>query len=130
MGLKDTFQKAAVTAVKAFGDVAVSTTYVSVINSDYDPSTDTISIKGTTSTITEMIFSDFEKKEIDGEKILDSDEQAFIPKLNLTPVPKVGDRIHKSATDQWQVMDQKGDAAEALWILHIRQVGIKTIVPE
>ncbi len=131
MGLLSTMQKAAQTAIKAVGDVAIATTYVGVANSSaYDPLKDVVQIQGTLYTSVKMVFTEFTANEIDGSKVLATDEKVLIANLDLTPTPKAGDRIHKSATDHWKVMDKEIDPASALWILQTRKVTpVSTIYP-
>ena len=129
MGLQATLQKAAQTAIKAVGDAAVDATYVSMADqSQYDTGTGVVTNIGTEYDDVSMVFTEFDEREVDGEKVLDTDERALIANLDLTPTPKPGDRIHKSATDHWKVKAKKTDPVSALWILHIRKVPVVTIV--
>ena len=131
MGLRDTIQKAAATAIAAVGDIATTPTYVSVDDSNYDPTLNVVIVRGTSQVISlGMIFSDYKSDQIDGESIRQFDEQALIPANNLTVTtqPKEGDRLHKTTTDQWKVVSVKGDAAGALWILQVRKTDIVNVV--
>lgn len=129
MGLRDTVQNAAKTAISAVGDIAKSVTYVSMSKqSAYDPSSGDVWLEGTSYSDVSVIFAEFSAKEIDGEKIRATDEKALIAAKGFTPTPKIGDRIHKSSTDHWQVMDKDVDPAGALWVLQMRKVAVRDVV--
>lgn len=132
MSLKATVQSAAVTAIAAVGDLAEEVTYVDVTDeSDYEPTTNTISVSGIEYEKVKVLFVDYKEKDV-GERIRSEDQQCLIPVLNFPDgsdvTPKAGDRIHRSETNQWEVLGAETDPAGALWVLHTRAVIGRDIV--
>jgi len=126
MGLKEAFKKAAVAAFNAAGNLKEDVTYRSKTSGSaaYTPSTGTVADPYTDYSV-EMLFTEFEQTQIDGQVILPTDEMAMIPVDNLTPVPKLNDLIVRvdengsNYTCEVQGPYQK-DAARALYVLHTR----------
>ena len=129
MGLKETFQKAAQTAVKAFGNIAQGTTYESFASSPYNASAGTASTVFASAHDVDMVIGEFSFTQVDGINVMPQDKRAFVPKLDISGVceitPKPKDRIITDAcTDasaNWQVVNVSLDAADALYILQIRR---------
>lgn len=135
MGLKSTIQSIAVSAVKAIDDIAETFTYISTTNaSAYDPARDQVYVEGTSHTGIKGAFIDFELKDIGGD-VETGDQQCLIPALNLVDsnsvavTPEIGDRIHRTAAEHWEVLNKEIDPAGALWVLHTRLVQVQTIEP-
>lgn len=135
MGLREIVQAAASTAIGAVGNIAIASTYVSVENeSAYDPGSDIVQIQGTEYEDIPIIYTDFTDEELqEGDDIQSTDQKVLIAANDLVTsasvkiTPVVGDRIHKTATDHWRVQSKNVDPADALWILQIRQVAVRTI---
>jgi len=135
MGLRETIQTVASTAIGAVGNIAVISTYVSVTNeSAYDPGSDIAQIQGTEYVDIPIVYTDFTDEELqEGEDIQSTDQKVLIAANDLVTstsvkvTPVVGDRIHKTAIDHWRVQSKNIDPADALWILQVRQVAVRTI---
>ena len=122
MGLKETFKGAAQTIFTAFGNVATAATYNSKTTGTYNPTTGATGAT-TTEYAVSMIFDEFSSFETDNEIILSTDKKAMIPVDNLTPTPIIRrDTITKNGVE-WDIIGEKGDPAEALYIFHIRRPG-------
>lgn len=123
MGLRDTIARAAQTAIRATGDIAVSGDYHSLTASvAYDASAGVSTPTYATVPGVVMVFTTFELKEIDGQKVDARDKMALISRLDLGTVePTVNDRILVSSA-YWNVQQSLTDPADALWRLHIRRV--------
>ncbi|KPK01863.1 MAG: hypothetical protein AMK71_04125 [Nitrospira bacterium SG8_35_4] len=57
----------------------------------------------------------------DAEAILDTDQKAMIPSLDLPVTPNMNDFIEINDV-RWQIQAKKIDPAESLWILRIREI--------
>ena len=121
MGLRAVFKSGAQSALTAFGDVAVDSRYVSVTsNPIYDPGGSGSVTKATAGESISIIFDEYESSEIDGSKIIRSDQKALIPVDNLSYKPGIDDYITVSGV-RWNVVNKETDPAEALWIIQIRK---------
>ena len=122
MGLKNAFQKAAIAAFNAAGDIKTSITYRSKTNSNpsFNPSTGVITDPYTDYTDIKFIFLKYESREIDGKSILKNDMKGIIPVLNLTPTPKRDDQIILNSV-LWNVIAYEKDPADALWEIQFRK---------
>jgi len=132
MGLKSVVQKAAQTAMKATGDALGVCTYwsMSTSGSGYSPSKDEIVNKGTPWLSISFVEMEFKQEEIDGDKVKKEDKKVLIASLDLSTVPKNGDRLEVSSTEQWKVEGVATDPVQALWILHVRRATVLSIVTE
>ncbi len=126
MGLQETFQKAAVTVVNAFGNVGKTSTYAQegpqrLVGGEIT--------KSTTTERPKIIFDSFSKEDLgksfDGtNKILSTDVQGLLPSLNLTKItkPHSGDKVTDDGGVEYTVLTYKTDPAKALFILHLRGI--------
>lgn len=127
-GLRGVIQKVVSTAIAAVGDLAISVTYIATEKQTlYNPTLDKIQLEGTEYPNLAVVFAEFSSKEINGEKVRATDQKALIAFLDLPVTPKIGDRIHKSTIDHWQVQDKDIDPADGLWILQIRKVSVQIL---
>jgi len=128
MGLKETFKGAAVTIVKAFGNVPKTCTYTQKGPQRYNETTGAI----TKTTITDrpkIIFDEFTQNEIgrsfdNKNTILSTDIKGLLPSDNLSNVtkPESGDKVTDPDGNVYTVLGHKGDPAEALFILLMRSI--------
>ncbi len=124
MGLRETVQKAAVTAFKAVGNIPLTSTYTSVDPTPtYNTTTGTYDDTDTDYTGLKVLYEDYTAAEISeaGGAILSTDIKASIPNLNLTPTPKITDKITDSNSIVWTVHNVYLDAASALYIFQCRR---------
>jgi len=124
MGLKSTFQKAAKTVVKAFGDVPEAASLFKAASDQpaYNPVTSSPATAGASYTITQVVYDRFNSSDIDNEKILPTDEIAMIPSLNISVIPEPDDIITKANASEWKIIRMlPTDPAKALWLCQIRQ---------
>lgn len=126
MGLQETFQRLAVTVVKAFGNIAKTSVYV---QEGPQKLIGGIVRKTTTTDTPDIIYDEFEKDELgtsfDGtNNILASDVKGLLPKLNLTKIskPKSGDKVTDDEGEEYTVLTYKTDPAKALFVLHLRSI--------
>lgn len=126
MGLQETFQKLAVTVIKAFGNIAKTSTYAQEGPQEYIGGVVT---KTTVTDTPDIIYDEFTKDEIgtsfDGvNNILASDVKGLLPKLNLTKIskPKSGDKVTDDEGNEYTVLTYKTDPAQALFTLHLRGI--------
>jgi hypothetical protein len=121
MGLQETFQKAAQTAVTAFGDVGVSTNYESLASTTYNASSGVNATTYTTVGGVTVIFDVFKLVQSDGTPVVSEDKKALIPQKSVSTItPKTEDRIVVGGVI-WHVVDVATDPAEALWELRVRK---------
>lgn len=121
MGLRDTIQKAARTAVAATGDIAVSANYLAYSSATYNASTGSVAATYATVAGITVVFSGFRLSQIDGENIRPEDKKALIPALLVTGVtPKPDDQVVASGV-AWTVINAGIDPADALHVLQVRR---------
>lgn len=122
MGLKNVFKKAATSAVTAFGDIPEAATLFKATSDQpvYDPSAVSVATSGNSFTISKAVFSAYQERDIDNEKILPTDEIAYIPSLFCSATPETDDIITKSDSSEWVVINVATDAAGALHTCQIR----------
>lgn len=128
MGLKETFQNAAVTIVKAFGNVAKTCTYTQEGPQKYNEITGVVTKTEVIDT-PDIIFDEFTKDEIgksfDGmNNIMATDVKGLLPSGNLDKItkPNNGDKIVDDERVEYTVLGVKTDPAEALYILLLRNI--------
>lgn len=124
MGLADVVKKAAQTAIKATGNIAVSLVYRDV-DPTYDPATGTASDAGTNYSV-DGIKTDFEESEFarpaqaaDDLGPRRGDFKILISSLDLVITPKLADTITLNSIEH-SVLNIATDPAEAAWIIHVR----------
>jgi len=121
MSIRTLFQNAAVTAVRAFGDVAVSTNYEALSSATYNASSGAAVATRETVAGVSVIFDVFKLREVDGVKVRPEDKRAYIPaKVLSTVTPSVEDRIYQSGV-YWNVVSVEIDPAGALYVLQVRK---------
>ncbi len=121
MGLRETSQAAANSAVVALGNVAVSTTYQAFVSTTYNASAGTNVVTRTTTGSVSVIFHAFRLEQIDGVKVKPEDKIALIAQKQIPGVtPGVNDRVTEGAT-VWEVQRANVDPAGAMWELQVRK---------
>jgi len=122
MGLKETFQKAALAGVNAFGNVRASTIYVQVSSaSTYSASTGVQAVAESSTAGVMVIFDVFKFREIDNINVRADDKKALVPALSIPGiVPTPEDRIIESSA-VWNVVAVEVDPAGALYTLQVRR---------
>ena len=133
-GLKEAFQQAAKAAFAAAGTIKEEVTLrcYSGKNSTYTPSTNTISNPYRQHRNIQMIFTDYNIKEVDGQTVLATDIKAkcLVNDLDDIPAtPKMNDEIIRIEYDSdknpsdvvWNIINLGKDAADAVWTFQIRR---------
>lgn len=121
MGLRSVLANAALTTVRATGDIAVSANYEAFASASYNASTDTQTATYTTTAVT-VIFTNFSIREIDGQMVKPEDKKALLPSTSLASAPTANDRITTDASaNVWQVVGIRSDPADALYTLQVRR---------
>lgn len=126
MGLRDTFQKAAQTIVRATGDIALDATYQSFASATYDASAGADSVTYSAITGCKLIVGEFSHFEREREAIRPDDRKFLLPVRYLGATrPKPRDRVvtdpGATASANWEVVAAMTDPAEALWELQVRR---------
>lgn len=123
MGLKETFQNAAITAVNAAGNVAEDANYTQYGSAVYDVSSGTASAPSSTSLVS-FIFSDFAASRVDNHNILPTDLMALTPRSSFPFAPNTDDivtRVEVYGSVVYEVVNFKTDEAEATWEFQLRK---------
>jgi hypothetical protein len=121
MGLKSTIQQTVLGAMNALDDIPTEVVYHSTGAITYDPATRTPSETGGSDyTIEKAILVGYKSSEIDGVKILKTDQQLLIPGLSLTVTPKENDYVTVDGI-KWDIEDFSIDPADAMWIFQVRK---------
>ncbi len=120
MGLRETFQKAARTAIQAFGDVGVSSNYQSYSTATYNASAGTYTPTYSTVAGVTIIFADFTIEEIDNVEIKANDKKALIAALDISTVTPAAEDLIIQGGKTWEVVSAKVDPADALWQIQVR----------
>lgn len=122
MGLKETIQNAAKTAVKAVGNVAASTTYVTLVTTVYNASAGAASTTYASTAGVQLLFTGFSFREMDGVIVKPEDKMAMIPVKYVSGVVcRPHDRIYEQTSIVWEVVRANLDIAGAMWTLHVRR---------
>jgi archaellum component FlaF (FlaF/FlaG flagellin family) len=122
MSLRDAFKTAAQQAITAFGDVAVSTNYLSHTTTSYNVTAGTDTTSYSTKAGVTVIFDEFRVVEIDGIAVKPEDKKALIPAKSISGVtPGVNDQIVADGSVTWEVQRVGSDPAGALWTLQVRR---------
>ncbi len=121
MSLRDAFKTAAQQAITAFGDVAVSTNYLSHTTTSYNVTAGTDTTSYSTRAGVTVIFDEFRVVEIDGVAVKAEDKKALVPAKSISGVtPGVNDQIVEGSVT-WQVVNVRTDPAGALYELQVRR---------
>ena len=121
MGLREAIQSAAGAAVKAVGNVAVSTDYRSFVSSSYNTATGSTTTTHTTVEGVSVIFDAFRLEQIDGQKVKPEDKLALVAQTQIPGVtPDDNDQLTEGAV-VWNVMRVGVDPAGAMWELQVRK---------
>ena len=128
MGLKEAFKAAAQAAFSAAGNVKTTITYTSVSAPSYDTSTGAVTWNSTAYSSIDAILDEYSSREIDNQpsgpregnrSILPGDKKIYILYDDLTPTPKVNDRVTING-QEWTVLGHYVDPAQAMWQLQVR----------
>ena len=120
MGLRETFQGVAQTAIKAAGNVPVKVTYVSISDDPaYNPGTGDVT-EYEIPYIVNMLFDLNLSEDMKNIAINQNEKLGYIAVNDLKPEPKVDDRVTINYVD-WTVDEIYTDPADALWILKIKK---------
>jgi hypothetical protein len=124
MGLRETFQNAAKTAIDTFGNVRVSATYEALASTNsvvYNASSGTAVVTRSSVSGVQLIFDVFEIAQIDNQNVLPDDRKALIAGKTLSTItPKVADRIIVSGI-VYEIVNFETDAADALYTFQLRR---------
>ena len=119
MGLRETFQKVAQTAIKAAGDVPIEVTYRSISdNPTYNPVTGAVT-QYEVSYKVNMLFDQNLSEDLKNIVINQNEKLGYIAVNDLEPTPKIDDSIEINYVE-WTVTDVYTDPADALWIIKIK----------
>ena len=126
MGLKDTFQNAAVTILNVAGDVRKDVRYLSHVSTFYDASSGVTSVIGR-SYFFSMLFEDYMQSEVDNVRIMPTDVKATIAQKSLgNLVPTTQDTVNiceAYGSTEYEVRDIGTDPADATWVFQLRARG-------
>jgi hypothetical protein len=120
MGLREAFQKAAVAAMKAAGNIKIDVTYISITNdAGYNTSTGAVTAYKTGYNV-EMFFDKNSNEDIKNMAVDSNQQLGYIAVNDLKPTPKIKDRILIDNVE-WTVVEFQTDPAKALWIIKIQE---------
>ena len=120
MGLKEAFQRAAVVAFNAAGNVKISVIYSNSPNPGYNPATGVVAEDQTDYTVN-AIRENYEFKDADGINVKPTDIKLMILYEDLTITPyKDQDYVTINGT-RWDVINWQIDPADAVWTFQARQ---------
>jgi hypothetical protein len=127
MGLKETLQIVAQTAIQATGTIRTSVIYKQKTDDpSYDPTTGTATESEASYTVNAILNQDVSENGLGGSEDIANNPidrnqwLAYIAVNDLTPTPQIDDTITIDSID-WMVMDVKTDPADALWIIKIQR---------
>jgi len=121
MGLKSTIQQVTASIMDALDDIPVEVVYHSTGTIDYDPSIGQhVETGGSDHTIEKALLVGYSSREIDGVKILKTDQQLLVPGMDLTVTPKESDYATVDGV-KWDIKDISIDPAGAMWIFQARK---------
>ena len=118
MGLQDVFQKAAQTAITAFGDVIASAVYESVQEPEYDIASGEVTSQNTQHNI-KLAFIEYTEQEKKDLHITTTDKKALLAGISISFTPKADDIIIDEAGVRWVVVEPEVDPSGALWTLRV-----------
>ena len=119
MGLKEAFQKAAIAAFNAAGNVKKSAVYTSNPNPTYDTSSGVVTEDPTNYSVT-AIREDFKFNDVDGDRVKPEDTKWLVLYSQLEIALKENDYITIDSK-RWNVVSWQLDPADAVWTIHVRQ---------
>jgi hypothetical protein len=119
MGLKEAFQKAAITAFNAAGNVKVSAVYSRNPDPTYNTSTGVVTEDPTEYSVN-AIRDEYKFDDVDGVNIKPEDIKLLILNSELSIIPKEKDFITISST-RWNVVNWNIDPADAVWTIQVRK---------
>lgn len=120
MGLLETVQNAADTAIKGAGNIGRVATYVSVSNpTPFDPGVVAVAPTETNFALSNVIKVDFTEKEIDNEVIFREDFKLIVSNVALGADPSKSDYFILSGA-RFRVVGWITDPADAAFIFHVR----------
>ena len=122
MGLAETVQKMAQVAFKVIDNIPLTCTFTSTGTPVYNPATGTYSGGDTAYSGKSILFEDYKAMEIieSAGTIVGTDQKASLPVLNLTPTPKITDKITDPGGKIWTVKNVNLDPARALYVFQVR----------
>jgi hypothetical protein len=127
MGLKETLQIVAQTAIQATGTIRTSVIYKQKTDDpSYDPATGTATESEASYTVNAILNQDVSENGLGGSEDIANNPidrnqwLAYIAVNDLSPTPQIDDTITIDSID-WMVMDVKTDPADALWIIKIQR---------
>lgn len=119
MGLRNVFQKAAVTALNAFGDVTQDAYYVETIDDGFgDSSSTSYPVKIIYDTFTDAEASRFSFASL----IQVKDKKGLVPALSVDVAIHSNNQIKDTDDVLWSIIAKEMDAADAMYILLLRKV--------
>ncbi len=121
MSFRASIQKAIQAGFNALGDGQKTVTYVSVTAAAFNATTGAVSRTQTTHAGVKAVFDQYDRREIDLDVIRPEDQKVLIAKLNLTPTPRLNDRLTESDGTTWEVIGVKTDPLNAHWELQVRR---------
>jgi len=119
MGLKEAFQKAAVIAFNAAGNVKTTVVYSSNPNPSYNTSTGKVTEDATNYTIN-AIREDYKFDDVDNVNIKPADIKLLVLHSELSILLAEKDYVTINST-RWNVVNWQLDPADAVWTIQIRQ---------
>jgi hypothetical protein len=119
MGLKEAFQKAAIVAFNAAGNVKKSAVYSSNPNPTYNTATGKVTENATDYPII-AIREDYKFNDVDGLNVKPEDIKWLVLYSELEISLKEKDYITVGGT-RWNVVNWQLDPAAAVWTIQVRQ---------
>jgi len=128
MGLKSAIRAATKAGIEAIGDLAKvkSVTYKQLVEAAYDATLGQTVAKINVYPNLTITFVDFDRRLIDGQNILPTDQRALIAGDEIQFKPESGGDTVEFINDfnvleEWEVVNVKTDPAAALWDLQVRR---------
>ncbi len=115
MGLNKIFKSAVKTIFKTFSDFIINDVVLIYPDPDYNPVSGEVGGTPTTLVIDEIIFVDYEKKEIDGDIIRSLDKKALIQAVSITIGTIDTDMKLEIDGDTWDIVDVTLDPSKSLY---------------
>ena len=121
MGLLETVQDAASSAIKGVGNIARKAVYISVENPSpvFVPGTTPKTAQEVSYNLNGVVKTGFKQGEVDGELIKAEDFKVLIANKDLAPTPTKDDYIEIDSI-RYRVIDYRLDPADALYTFQVR----------
>jgi hypothetical protein len=119
-GIKEAAQAAAISAFESIGDLLEDVTYTSRGNPVKNTSTGAVTNTDVDYPV-DMLITDYDVREIDGQNVLAYDAKVMVPCVSLTPAPSTRDFITRADGTILKIMNFKRDPAEAMWEIQARR---------